>query len=481
MSVSRRALQAASWMTIIGYLRIAISAGGNILLARILLPDDFGVFTLAISIQSIIFMLAGFGSQESIIQCRDEKIRGLIPTAFWISILLGLILALLSTSVAIILRGHYQETVIQLLIALSWLNLFNILGYAYGAILERKLSYRPIAIINFIATLLSFTFAIAAAMLGVGPWALVIREAMLGAVLLFGLRWASKYRLAYVFNIQAARWIWSFGWRMLVSRTTEVILDRVDKLIVGTFLGTSSLGYYSLSYRFALLGQRLTQGPIQPVIFSTFAAVQESREKLKYGFKRVNYWLLRGALLLGLIVFFLGQNLVLLLLGENWERAGRVLQSMSIFFIFVPLYGSLKNFLVGSGNVNNVVQVRVWQLVFTIPAMGAAAYWGDLITFVWVLNVSYFISWLLLAQRASDVVELNWGYLIKGGIIAFFFTGVTALAVFYLVLPSLHPLVDVLIRGSFVLGMYVIILFLVERNQILNEWEVIRVGLTKRN
>ena len=93
-SLSKRLLTSTGWSASAAYACAAVAFIGNVFLARLVLPTDFGVYALASSFVSLVLMISGFGSQEAIVQCRNDTIRELIPTAFWISTGLGLSLAL---------------------------------------------------------------------------------------------------------------------------------------------------------------------------------------------------------------------------------------------------------------------------------------------------------------------------------------------------------------------------------------------------
>jgi O-antigen/teichoic acid export membrane protein len=305
-----------------------------------------------------------------------------------------------------------------------------------------------------------------------GPWSLAVRETLLATITLLALRWASRYHLTRVFDWQAAKWVWNFGWRMMVSRISEVLFGSFDNLVVGTFLGATSLGHYTLAYRLAFLGQQSLQGPIQNVMFSTFASVQKSRQKLCFGFERVNFWLWRSLVPLGLLVGLTGKDLVVLIYGDKWQLAGTLFQFMFLFLTLIPLHETLKTFLIGCGCINEVVKTRAIQLSLFVPAVIAAAYWGDLLTVVLIVNMSVLLSWSLLARHAGNVVDIDWKYLALRPMIAGVVAGISGLSVSWSMTWS-NTLEIVFLKGTIIIVMYSVVLLLIERKALLGEWRII--------
>lgn len=473
MSVASKALRSAAWTSLFSYLSVGISFLGNIVLARLLLPNDFGVYVLASSLLIFIFMIAGFGSQEAIVQCHDETLSELIPTAMWMTIILALVLAAIGSFFGIALAVYHDATVGKLVILFSWMRVLTNIGYAYRAILERLMRFKLIVLIDIVALAVSFFAAIIAASLNWGVWALAIREAIFFILVLLGLGLASQYRLQVTFNRTTALWIWDFGWRIMISRISDVIFGRLDNLLIGFFLGTSALGHYSIAYRLALLGQQLTEGAVRAVAFSTYAEVQKETIKLKDAFKRVQFWLIRICLPLGLVVAFCGNDLVLLVYGDKWGPAGQAFQMMFLLLAWLPLHESLKNFLEASGHVSEVVKARVWQLLFFVPAATTAVYLGNLGAVVVAVTASLLLSWLIMYGYVKKLALADWTYLMLNPLLACLLGALTtSLAVYSTFQTTL--LLGLFLKGSLTAIIYLVVLWLLEGQNVKLEWTSIR-------
>jgi O-antigen/teichoic acid export membrane protein len=477
MLTAKSILRGTGWIGTTAYINAAVSFIGNIFLARLLVPNDFGIYALAASILSLVFMISGFGTQESIVQCHEDNIEELIPTAFWMTIALGVTLALVGSMLGVLLLPRYGKLVAVLIVLLSWLSLISMISNAYGAILQRSLHYRPLSITQLLGTFLSFSMAILAAYRNYGIWSLFLREAIFTFFVAIGFGWACGFQIPWKFNTRTAVWIWGFGWRVMGNRITEVLFERVDKLVVGTFLGTAVLGQYNVAYRLAWVGHQFSYGAIESISFSVFANIQKEKEKLRVAFEKMYYWLLRFALLLGLSVWFCGANIVRIIYGSKWEQAALIFQNMAVLLMLLPLETSLRSFLVGAGHINRSLRVRSLMLIFLIPAMLASAYWGGIIWLVWSINLSLFLSWIIAVRYTSQVIPVRWRYLMRKPIIAGIITFICVEIVGNMSHWSDSDLLGVVVNGILVVVVFLLLLSLFEHHSLRTEWTLIRTKL----
>jgi O-antigen/teichoic acid export membrane protein len=477
MLTAKNILTGTGWVGTTAYLNAGVSFVGNIFLARLLMPNDFGIYALAASFLSLVFMISGFGTQESIVQCHEDDINELIPTAFWMTIVLGVTLALVGSLLGMLLMPHYGEIVALLVVLLSWVSLVSMISNAYGAILQRDLNYRPISITQLLGTFLSFGVAILAAYRSYGIWSLFLREAIFTFFVVIGLGWSCGFRVPWKFNIRTATWIWGFGWKIMGNRIAEVLFERVDKLIVGTFMGTAVLGQYNVAYRLAWVGHQFSYGAIESISFSVFANIQKEREKLRLAFEKMYYWLLRLALLLGLSVWFCGADIVRIIYGPKWEQGAFIFQNMAVLLMLLPLETSLRSFLVGAGHINRSLRVRSFMLIFLIPAMLASAHWGGIIWLIWSINLSLCLSWFIAIRFTSQVIPVRWSYLMRKPIITCFITFISVEVIGNMSHLPDGELLTVIVNEILLVAVFVLFLSLFEHHSLRTEWMLIRTKL----
>ena len=478
MSRTEQAIKGIFWTSGASYATVLISFAGNLVLARLLFPEDFGTYALATSTLTIIFVIGGFGSQEAIIQCRDSSIHALIPTAFWMTIGLGLVLSVAGTLLGLFFMNDRNELLGSLIVVLSWIRLLNMIALAYQATLVRELNYQPLAYQQFFPTLFAAIISVTMAALGFGVWSLLASELTTTMAKLIMAKRASSFRLGRQFNRIAAKWIWDFGWRSMVSRMGEVAFGKWDNLVVGYFMGTAVLGNYSVAYRLATVGSQLTQQPIAALSHSTYASAQTESDNLRLALERALFWLFRSAMLLALLVWFAGAEMTVLLYGDKWALAGDSFKNMFLFVALLPLLAHLRVFLIGSGHINRQLLTQVVQLLAFSPLLLVAAYRENLIAVSWALNVSSVITLLAMIYFVQQVVKIDWGYVMIRPLAA-------GLASFLLALAA-NQFLDGLALASWLStgvmialigGIYLALMLLVNGRALRGEFDLIRTHL----
>lgn len=470
MSFAGKTLTSTIWAFSTGYANIFIAFLGNLFLARILLPEDFGIFAMASAVLVFITMFTGFGSQEAILQCRDENIEGLIPTAFWLSIAIAIMVSVAGIITGFVARYYYGKIVGLMIVSLSLLVPFTSVSNAHSSLLRREMIYKPVALARMASVTISFGIGVIAALIGFGPWALLVRHGSEAIIYWLGMEVASKYRLQLIFNRKAARWIWDFGWKKMLTQISDVVFGRYDNLLIGIFIGNTQLGYYNQSFRLALLGQQFSQGAISPILLPMFATLQFSPDKLRYGFERVYYWLLRAVPLLGLIIFLCGERAVIMLYGEKWTMTGRYFEAMFIFFIFLPVGDVLKEFLTGAGKINYVVKIRILQLAFFIVGVTAGALLKNMQIIIWFVNLNQVLAALLMGYIANKLITINWRGLLTVPFLAFLIATLGGL----LVVPLLpQTSTGLIVSILFLVLLYTIPILIIDRRALCNEIRII--------
>ena len=469
MTLGKKATRSAGWLFLGSFFNITAAFFGNIILTRLLLPEELGAYALAQALFVCLYMFTGFGCQESIVQCRDPRVKKLIPTAFLMTLAMALGFTGLGIILAFIMGSYYGETTRSLLLFICGMNLFQMIGSAYSHHLERHLQFRPIAFLQPTVTLVSFSLGIGAALQGLGVWALAVREGSMAILTFCGLRFLSSYRWQWTFSRDAARWILRFGIQTMGARIAEVLLGRLDKLLVGTLLGTGTLGHYALASRMARVSDQFTRQPINTLMHSVLASVQFDKAKLSYTFERTQYWLWRILTLLGISAFFLGADAVQWLYGNTWSEAGRILQMLAPSVALFPLSESLRTALVAAGAIQRSLRVRFWQLMSFIPGMFiAVGVWGHLEAAVLVLNFVTLVSTIHMGWSLKDIITINWIYLSMSPLVAGFVT-VTTIALLIDSEYSYTLWALRLFKGSLRSMIFVGVLLLIERRTLIKE------------
>ena len=291
MSIAKKAIYGAFWMAGISYIGFAINFVIQLVLVRLLVHEDFGLFALGLSIAEILFIFFSFSFSMAVVQIQEAE--SLFDTAFYLSLISGFLILLIGGVISICISPYYPFPSVLAFFILCALQPLQGCSYIYSASMEKELQFKKNAFVRGIATNFSGFGAIFLAYLGVGVWSLVGREMITALLMLMGMRWFSHHRFHQRFNRETAKQLLSFGYKMLVSRGLEIIYNRVPNFFIGTFVGTRALGLFSQTYYLATLPNTILSPAHQNVAFATYSKVQDDHEKMSKAFYITNYFFIR--------------------------------------------------------------------------------------------------------------------------------------------------------------------------------------------
>jgi lipopolysaccharide exporter len=253
----------------------------TIILARLLLPEQFGLIGYCLIAIQYLDILNSAGIVTSLI-ARRENLEEAANAAFVANILLGAISFgltwLIAPSIAVFFK---TEEIVPILRVLGLSLPISGLGLVPDALLHRQLRFRTILIPdmsrNFMKGLVSISFAV----FGMGVWSLVwgqIAGVFTGTVLAWVL---SGWRPSWRFNFEATRAITSYGFQIVLIEIAGAFRNNVDYLLVGRILGAAALGYYTMSFRIPELLIRSLNNVIGNVSLPMLAITQSDHGKLR--------------------------------------------------------------------------------------------------------------------------------------------------------------------------------------------------------
>lgn len=465
MSIVRKAIRGTIWVTIVQICVMLSSFGANTILARILLPESFGTFALALSIVEFFFILSAWSFSLAVIQikeCSDE----LINTGFSLSLLVGIGISTLILISSFILVKFYSKQIIYLSCILSAIYAINILGYYYASLLERDLEYFRLSIIRLPSQFISWLCAILLAWLGAGVWSLLGQQMLIMVISFIGYRIITGRRLRWRLHRDAMLRLFNFGKRMFVSRGLEIVFYRLGNWTVGTLLGTLQLGYFNQAITLSEMGHRFSWPALGQIPFAAYSRLQDEKDKLSRGYELVNYCLIRFLAPLCLVFLLLGKQIIVFLYGENWRPAGLLLQILSVYTLVTPIFENMKALVYSQDRIYAAVVTRVIQLTFLIPGMYLVSKrWGTL-GVVYVLDITVLVGICVICLWIRKVVSVNIRELILSPLIASLGTIVLWKICFERMKAWEPHLWDMCIGTGSILSFYFILILILERRKL---------------
>lgn len=304
----------------------------KLILARLLLPEEFGIIGFAVVFTGIIQVLSDLGMSAALIQRKDEDLQPLdYHTAFWAGIVWGLFLAAIVTFVVTpIAASFFNEPLLKTIIpVLSISFLLKPLTTVHIVNITREMDFKKIVLPRNISKITASVIAIIMAFMGYGVWSLVFQRILTNLFLAVIYSFVSDWRPKMRFNSISFRKIFSFGIYTTGTKVFNYLTGNIDYLLIGKMLGAQPLGVYSLAYNITYIVRGQIMNVVNKVFYPVYSKIQDDPLTIKrYYFKVIKYnCIVIYPIMVGLIL--LAEPLVLIGLGEKWSEAIIPIQLMA--------------------------------------------------------------------------------------------------------------------------------------------------------
>jgi O-antigen/teichoic acid export membrane protein len=315
--------------------------GAIMALARLLTPKDFGLVGMVLAFTGVLSFIRDFGLSSAAVQ-RTTISEEQSSTLFWINILIGALLGLITVAMAPAIAAFYGEPRLFGVTAVLALGfLFNAAGTQHAALLQRQMRWTTLAVISVVSLMVGAAIAIGGAEAGYGYWALVwmsIASPLAGTL---GL-WLTTGWVPGMPQRQAGvRSLILFGVTLTLRGLVTFVAYNAEKVLIGRFWGVDAIGIYGRAYQLVNMPTEHLSSAVGEVAFSALSRLQDDPIRLK------SYFLKGFSLVLGLTLpimlacVFFADDLVFVVLGPKWKDAAEIIRllapAMAIYATINPL------------------------------------------------------------------------------------------------------------------------------------------------
>ncbi len=433
-----------------------LERGGNqiiqlavqIVLARILIPEDFGALAIMLVFVNIGNAIVQSGLNTAIVQA-PEIDEGDFSTVFWMSFVISIILYFGIFIFAPAVATFYSmPAIVWPLRVLCLILPFGAFNSVQIAIVQRRLQFRKIFIATMFAVVSSAIFGIGLAAAGSGIWALVVQQLVYQAVSCVVMAFQVRWRPRFVFVASRASRLFSFGWKLLASGLLEQVYESLSDLIIGKQFSATSLGLVSQGKKYpAALGSML-DGAIQPVMLSAVSRVQADvyyvKRLVRRALKTSTFLIVPSMTLFAVAA----KPIVGILLGEKWLPCVPFLQVYCFIYALLPIHTTNLQALNGMGRSDLFLKLELIKKAYGICFILFAAFiFKDIYLMVSMYMITGIISTFVNAYPNKRVIGYSYSEQIRDIAPAFVISAIAGgLALFcgsFVASPELQILVEV--------------------------------------
>jgi len=353
-----------------------LAIGSIAILARLLTPADFGLVAMVTSLIGILTILKDAGLTMVTVQ-QDKITHEQVSTLFWINVALSLLITLAIASLAPVIVWFYDEpNLFPITIAVACLFIFDGLAVQHQALLRRQMHFETLARIQVISSSFAVFAAIAAALIGSGYWALLVQSAT-SQLISLALTWRyCRWIPGWPRYDVGIRPLLKFGGYLTGFSFINYFARNADNVLIGKAWGSSELALYSKAYSLLLFPLQQVNGPISAVAIPALSRLQNDPERFREFFRNV----------LGIVAFITfpiiawmivcRREIVLLVLGPQWEGAIPIFGIFAISAFFQPIGNITGVLYIALGRTKRMFRWGVMSTSWILLSFIVGVYWG---------------------------------------------------------------------------------------------------------
>lgn len=321
LSISSELIRSAKWSVIATVVRQLASFATIVILARFVVPADFGQAAIVLSISALLLLLGQFGFAQAIVGVKDVSKR-MLDSIFTLAVVSATVLYIVLAAAARPIAAFYHDPALApMLLVIGWGLYITLIGAIPAALLQRKLDYKVQAYIAMATAVSSLLAVIVLAVNGAGVWALLLSSMVGGLV---GGVWAflaSAYVPALGFDAGEMRRSMNFGVSAFISNAANFFCNNAVPLVMGKVWSASTLGIY----KFASTNQArffdLVATQIAGNVFPIFSKISDDLARMRSAFLRLLRLSLYVLLPAHILLIIAAPDLFLFLFGATWMEA----------------------------------------------------------------------------------------------------------------------------------------------------------------
>ncbi|NMA64917.1 MAG: lipopolysaccharide biosynthesis protein [Clostridiaceae bacterium] len=364
----------------------------QIILARLLLPEDYGTIALIVVFINIANLFVNSGFTTALIQKKDADETD-FNSVFYMSSFIAIMLYIILFFTAPIIAGFYEDPLlVPVLRVLSIMILVGVYTSIQNTIVSKKLQFKKSFISSILSGVLSGSVGIVMAYLNFGVWALVAQQLLSQVMFTVTMLLIVKWKPKFLYSSKRVKKLFSYSWKLLVSNIIDTLDSNLSSLIIGKISNSTMLGFYSRGASFPSLIVENINGSIQSVMLPALSSQQDDINKVKNMVRRsiTTSSFLIFPMMVGLAV--VAKPLVIVILTEKWLDAVPFLQIFCLVYAFWPIHTANLQAINALGRSDIFLKLEIIKKIIGISIL--------------LISIRYGVYAIALSSTFSGIVSL---------------------------------------------------------------------------
>jgi len=442
----------------------------TMILARLLVPEDFGILAMCTIFTSISTLLVDSGMGGSIIYHKDTTSDD-YNTVFWANFTIASILYLILFILSEFIADFYQEQRLSLIIKTIGLSIIiHSICIIQSTLLTKQLNFKRQNFILVLSSFINSIIAIGLAFSGAGVWSLVSQAVFIKVIEASLYIYFGSYKPKFTFSTELLKKHWNFGAKLLGASLLKVGYQNIYVQLIGKTLHLKDAGFFNQANRLNDVPQNIISYPFERVVFPMLANTSNLSKKINH-ISRIFAITIVPLLLLGSLI---SKDIVPLMLGKNWTESGWILSYLLLGSVGSSLEALYRSFIKSTGKTSILLKYEIFKRIVNVAIVLLGLFWGIngiLIAFI----VNGWIGFLF------NLVALNTAYKfdIKKNALNLFYSlmfSILPFIIFYLFLEisTGSSIANIAIISLIYLSTYIVLLLIFHRNIILGLYKLLK-------
>jgi PST family polysaccharide transporter len=452
----------------------------TIVLARLLLKEDFGLAGYALLVIGFLEILEGLGIGSAIIYYDEDEDR--LNTGFWIGLGVGVILFLITWFLVAPFAGLFfqdpQAVPITRALGLTFpLSSFHLV---HRALLMKKLAFGRKFVPEIARSFSKGLISIGLALSGFGAWSLIIGQ-LVGTITEAIIYWRLvPWRPQLRFHSKLAGPLLAYGTRVISIEGLGIVMLNADYLLIGRYMSAAALGTYTLAFRVPELLVKQICSIVGKVTFPIYAQLRDDPQALRRGFLKTTRYMTLLTIPMGLGLALISRPFVLVFFTAKWAEAIPVMAAISLYTLLRSLDFNAGVVYKATGRPGLFSRLSLIQMVVTIPLL-----WWTVVTYNTILAVAWcqvglaalfgaiklVLAGRLVNAPLYELLQGFWPGLAAGGLMS------AAILLVGWLLPNMASVVELVVKVVVGASVYALAVWLIQRDDVMQVRAMLRTTL----
>ncbi|MFP4024599.1 MAG: lipopolysaccharide biosynthesis protein [Thiohalospira sp.] len=405
-SLKQKAITGASWSLTGRLLQQGTQFIIGIILARLLLPEEYGLVAMALVFITVFYVFVDSGFSSAIVQ-RKNITNSDLSTVFYLNMGVSILVFIILYFGAGLIADFYKEPqLIEIVRVLSIIIILYALTIVQNSLIKRDVNFKLKTRIELFSQISSGAIAIYLAYKGFGVWALIWKT-LLNQVFINTQLWLKNHWFPSLeFSKSSFKALFSFSSKLLISGIIDRVYNQLHRLVVGKFFPAAELGYYTRAEQFQNLPSHAISNSLMSFLLPVFSKMQDEPERLKRAairiLKIVMFFNINAMILMGI----LAEPIIVGLLGVKWSGAIPYLQLIVFVGVFYPMHAINVQILTSLGHSDLFLRVEIYKKLIGIPSVLLGIFIGIKAMIIGMIAAS-FISLIINTYYTNKLINLG--------------------------------------------------------------------------